>query len=423
MMKVASKYAPNKIASAKKHIFSRLLDYFLTFVCTMTLFALLFPLSTYTPLHKDIVNELAAGRKSLYQYIDSSGILHYNEEGTDLLSINDEADMYLENLTKTSAYVHNLGFPVRQDDGTYITREIEIEETFIYDKDNYPLDNISYYYRVFKRATDDLNNYGGKRYEELTPDELDQYQYITIMKLTASNYVTSDNEDYVARGGGVSCFVVLTTENTEQLLRYYKNDRNDTKLYNSIYGCYGKGLQKAIKEVENKSLAYKKIENNINHSSRRFSAYEIVVYILCYTVAYVLLNLFVSLASKEWSTAGMKTMKLALCDNDEMEPQVWKYLLYHLLCYLGFITSCLLSFLLLGSFGVTSLTIVPHISFLMIMLFILPFNVVSLFLPLFTKKSHHDLSTFFTRTVYKDKYEFDVPVGADISDKVEEDGR
>ena len=411
MMKTASKYAPNKIASAKKHIFSRLLDYFLTFVGSLTLFALLFPLSTNIPLHKGIVKDLGLGRKELYQYIDSTGILHYNEDETDLLSINEEADKYLMNLTKTSAYVHNIGFPVRQDDGTYIDEPVELEDTFIYDRDNYPLDNMSYYYRVFKRSYDELNNYNGKRYDELTTDELDEYQYVYVMKL--------NDEAYVSRGGGVSRYVVLNEENTTQLLRFYKNDRNDTKLYNSIYGCYGKGLQKAIKEIENKSLAYKTIENKINDASRRFSAFEIVVYLLCYTLAYVLINLILSLVNKEWTTAGLKTMKLAMTDTDEMEPQVWQYLIYHLLCFLAFVSSSLLSFLLVGSFGITSLNIVPHISYLMVMLFILPFNLVSLFMPLFNKKYHHDLSTFLTRIVYKDKYEFDVPVGADISDKVE----
>ena len=420
MMKTASRYAPNSIASSKKHIFARLLDYFLTFMVSLTLFAIALPISVNTRAVQNIVNDLSAARTELYQFIDSTTILHYNSEGTDLLSINDEATHYLKNLALTSAYVHDMGFPERQEDGTYLPRVVEKEETFVYDNANYPLDNISYYYRIFKSSRSELDDYNGKTYSELTPAEIDEYEYSYIMALTLTNYVEADDADLLARGEGVSRYVVLTVENTEQLLKYYKNDRNDTKLYNSIYGCYAKGLQKAIKEIEKYSLEYKTIEKEITKASRRFSVYQVVVYILCYTLAYAILNVSVSLASKEWTTCGLKVMKLAFCDTDEMEPPVWKMLLYHLVCYLGFFSSSLLAFLLLGNIGITSLTIFPHISFLMVLLFILPFNVVSIFLPLFNKKYRFDLATFFTRIVIKDKNEFDVPVGMDISDKVED---
>lgn len=421
--RIASKYAANSIASAKKHIFARLIDYFLTFICSLALFAVILPVSMNFPVYEKIGKELSSSRKAFYQYVDSTGILHYNEEHTDLLSVNDEADLYLENLAKTSAYVHKLGFPVKQSDGTYLNREVEIEETFIYDKDNYPLDNISYYYRIFKKNYDELNNYNGKKYEELTYDELEEYQYSYIMKLNASNYVDSSDPDYSSRGEGVSTYVVLTLENTEQILRFYKNDHNDTKLYNSIYGCYGKGLQKAISEIENKSIAYKAILNRINAASNLFSTFQLVVYFICYTIIYFLLTLIVSLTSKEWNTVGLKVMRLAMCEKGENEPPTWKYIVYHVLCYLGYFTSSLLAFVMLGNLGITALKVIGPITFLMMMAFILPFNLVSLFMPLFNKNYHYDLVTFFLRIVFKDKNEFDVPVGMDISDKVEDGTR
>ena len=426
MMKTASRYAPNSIASAKKHIYSRLIDYFLTFIITVTLFAIMMPISMNTSIYQNVSKEYASQRRGFYEFINETGILRLNAAGTDLLSVGEEAESYVQRVAKTSAYVHNVTFPKLNDDGTYSEVAVDIKETFIYERETYRLDNISHYFQKYKHTQNELNDYlidgVHKKYEELTPSQKDDYQYKNIMEVTTSNFVSSDNPDYIARGGDVSTYVVLSEQMTEKIKLYYKNDRNDTSLHQSIFNSFIKGTQKAINDVEVNSHIYKNIESKINIISQKYSRIQIVVYMLCYVVSYLLLNILVALFSKEWITVGQKVMGLALCEVDEMEPPIWKYLVFHGLSFFGFSSSALLSFVLLGNIGVTSLKVFPHISFLAIMIFILTLNTFSLFMPLFNKKNY-DLSTFFVKIVHKDKHEFDVPVGMDISDKVEEDGK
>lgn len=423
-MKTASRYAPNSIASAKKHIYSRLIDYFLTFISTIALFAIMMPISMNTSIYKEVTAEYASQRKGFYEYINETGILRLNASGTDLLSIATEAESYVERVAKTSAYVHNVTFPKKNDDGTYSEVIVDVKETFIYEQDTYRLDNVSHYYQKYKHTQEELNDYVidnvHKKYEELTPTQRIDYQYKTIMDVTTSNFVSSDNADYIARGEGIATYVVLTEQMTEKIKLYYKNDRNDTSLHESIFNSFVRGTQKAINDVETNSKVYKNIENNINVITQKYSRFQIVVYAICYVIAYLLLNILVCVFSKEWTTIGQKVMGLAMCEVDEMEPPVWKYLIFHGLSFFGFSSSALLSFILLGNIGVTSLKVFPHISFLAIMIFILTLNLFSLFMPLFNKKNY-DLSTFFVKIVHKDKHEFDVPVGMDISDKVEEE--
>ena len=424
-MKIASRYAPNSIASPKKHIYSRLIDYFLTFICSLTLFAIMMPISMNLSIYKSVSYEYSVARKEFYDFIDTTGILRLNESGNDLLSIATEAESYVERVGKTSAYVHNTTFPKKNDDGTYSEIPVEVKDTFIYEKDEYELDNLSHYYRKYKPSQEELNDYligtDHKKYEELTEAQKDEFQYSYIMGLTKDNYVDSDDSDYLSRGGGISTYLVLNSEMTEKIKLYYKNDRADVSLHMSIFNAFVRGEQKAINEVETTSLVYKTIESKINAISQKYSAFQVVIYMFCYLIAYVLLNLLVSIFSKEWTTVGQKVMSLAMCEIGETEPPIWKYLIYHLISLFLFASSTILSFLLLGNLGVTSLKVFPHISLLAILFFILTLNLFSLFMPLFNKKNH-DLSTFFVKIIFKDKHEFDVPVGMDISDKVEEDG-
>ena len=419
--KTVSKYATNSVASKKKHIFARLFDYFSTMVVSTIIFAVALPILSNASFFKSRVSDLNKVTEDFQLFVSSTHLETYNEETKKMSSINEEADKYLLYLAKTSAYVHSKDFPHKKDDGTYEYLPVNKEDTFINDLINYPLDNLSYYFNVYRPNVNELNDYNGKKYSECTQSEVDQYQFVTFMNMKATNYVSSDDPNYLIKGEGVSTFNVLTEDNTEQILHFYKGDKADTKLYNSIYSGYASGLQKCIREIEDKSLDYKKIKDRFDLAYQNLSIMEIVIFLVCYVIAYALLNLVISLVSKEWMTVGLRTMKLAIVDKDEMNPRVWKYLLYHLFSLLAFVTTSVITFMLINMFGITSAKIVGPISYLMIMLFILPFNLVSLFMPFFNKNSH-DLSTFFTGIIIKDTREFDVPVGVDILDK-EKDGR
>lgn len=69
--------------------------------------------------------------------------------------------------------------------------------------------------------------------------------------------------------------------------------------------------------------------------------------------------------------------------------------------------------------GIFTLTIVPGLTLFTLFVPLLILNLISLFMPLFTK-NHHNLSTLLSRLIVKDTKDFDGPV--DIIES-EEDGR
>lgn len=418
--KTVSKYTVNSLAAKSKQIYSRLFDYFLALIASLTLVAIALPISTNFQISKDIYADLEATTKQMVEYIDSTGLQKYNQDKTGLLTINEEADSYLRNLAKTSAYVHDIKFPYLKDDGTYEFKEVKREETFIADGYDFKMDNISYYYQIFKPSVKELDDYNGKKYEEMTYEEVEKYQYLTVMKLKETDYVTIDDADYLNKGEGISRFVVLTLANTKQIIKFYQNDKNNVTLYNSIYQSYAQGIMAGIDEVEAKSPTYLALQNTFDFHYQRISRLYIVLFFIVYLIAYLALTVPICLVSKEWTTIGQKTMKLGMCEVGETNPSVLKMILYHLINFILFSTGCLLIFYLLGMIGVTSLVVIPHITFLAIMIFILVLNVASLFMPLMNKNGYN-LSTLFLKLILKDKQEFDVPIGLDITDEVKEE--
>ena len=419
--KIVSQYAPNAVSGKKKHIYSRLLDYFLTLVASYIVFAIALPIASTTKLVGNMTNNISIVNKELNIFVETTHLERYNEDQSALEDVNTGAAKYVEIVAKTGAYVHDLAFPYKVD-GEFIYKAVTIEETFINDASNYPLDNPSYYFRIYKATHDELNDYGdGKKYQDLTLDEIETYLYTTMMAINKSYFVESSDPDYIARGSAISKYNVLTIEATNALIKYYADDRNDLTVYNSVFNSYGKGIVTGIREVEAKSNEYKVIENRFNAFYQDFARFNIALFFISYFIAYILLNLIICLVKKEWVSIGQSVMGLGLTDKDEMEPVTWKMILYHLINLILFSTGSLLVFYLLGIFGATSLYVLPHISLLAILLFILTFNLVDLFMPIFSKK-RNSILTFVLGLKLKDKKEFDVPVGADILDK-KEDGK
>ena len=154
---VVSQYKNNSVASKKKHIYSRLLDYFGLFVFTYIIFNIFYAIGIKTPVVVSLADKLNACNYQLTQYIDNSHLQRVDENG-DLISLNDGAHQYIESLCKTSAYVHNKTFP-KKVDGAFVEEDVNPNETFIYEKDNYALDSLSYYFINFKANEPSLNNY------------------------------------------------------------------------------------------------------------------------------------------------------------------------------------------------------------------------------------------------------------------------
>ena len=408
--RIASKYKNNVIASGKRHVYSRLLDYFSMFVVSYLVFTIFYAIGSRLPVMDKISRNLVKQNLVIAEYIDSTHLQKLNEGHTELLTIDDGAKQYVLNVCKTSAYVHELQFPVKQDDGTYIETDVTIEETFANEVESYALDDMSYYFKSFKKNDESLNNYviDGVDYK----DDIDTFMYQKIMKLDDAKYVASDDSDLLARGNGISHFTVLTEEETTSLLNYYREDKSGSTTYNRVFNTFIKGAQYGIKDVEKHSATYKRLIANYNVIYQQLTFGIFVIYMLSYTFAFLLMMGVMRLIAKEWITLGQKVLGLSLSDTHELEPAWWQIVLYNVVNYILFFSSSSIAFYFMGIIGVFSLSIVGKFTILALLIAILTLNIISLFMPLFNKR-HFDLNTLMTRLLVKDTKEFEGPVGMD----------
>lgn len=414
--RLASKYKNNVIATGKRHVYSRLLDYFSMFVVTYLVFTIFYAIGSRLPVMDNVSKELVNQNLVIAEYIDSTHLQKLNDNKSKLLSIDDGAKQYVLDVCKTSAYVHELQFPVKQDDGTYIETDVTVEETFANEVESYALDDMSFYYKSFKKNETSLNNYvvDGVDYK----DDIDTYMYQKIMKVDETKYVASDDVDLIARGNGISHFTVLNVEETTSLLNYYREDKSGATAFNRVFNTFIKGAQYGIKDVEKHSVPYKSLIANYNKIYQKLTLGIFVIYCLSYTFAFLLMAGVMRLIAKEWITLGQKVLGLSMCDTHEFEPTWWQLVLYNLVNYILFFSSSSIAFYFMGIIGVFSLSIIGKFTILALLIGILTLNVISLFMPLFNKR-RFDLNTLMTRLLVKDTKEFEGPVGTDdIPDQV-----
>lgn len=426
-MENVSRYKNNSVASKKKHIYSRLLDYFSTFVVSYLLFTIVYAVGVRLPPYSKASTKYNEIALNAARYIGETHLESFDEETKTLSTISEDATQYLISLTKTSAYVHDLTYPVKQSDGTYVETVVTKEETFVYNALEYPKDNLSYYFKKFKKIEPSLNDY---TYDEVDyKDDIDTYLYIKIMNINPEYFVSKDDPALLAKGEGVSNFVVLTLENTNKMInRIAKEETIDSaavELYNKLYGGYGNSIQYGIDEVQGKSAVYIEFLNQFNVAYQEVAKHLFIMFLIAYTLAFILLVVVLRIISKEWVTIGQKVMNLSICSTKEMEVGPVQLTFYHLINYLLFSTSSLIGFFLMGMFGVFSLQVFPHINLLAIMLFLLTFELISLFFPFFNRNGH-DLASVATRILVKDKGEYDAPIEEVVDvefETREEDGK
>lgn len=417
MNKEVSKYKNNVIASKKKHIYSRLMDYFSLFVVTYLLFTIFYSIGARLPVVNSISTELKNKSGEVAEYIDSTHLQRLNEDHSSLLSIDEGAKQYVLNVCKTSAYIHDLTFQIKNSEGIYEEKTINENETFAYNASEYNLDTLSYYFKKFKKEDSSLNTY---IYQEVDyKDDIDTYLYLKIMNLDETKYVSSSDSNLLAKGNGISRFTVLNLEETNNLLRYYKEDRIDTSTYDRVFLSFISACKYGIKEVENKSSTYLNLLSSYQNTYQSLTLAIFIIYLVSYVVSYLLLLFIMRLVSKEWITLGQKVMGLAMSDYEEMEPGSLNLVIYNVINFILFISSLSIAFYFTGMLGIFTLTIVPGLTLFTLFVPLLILNLISLFMPLFTK-NHHNLSTLLSRLIVKDTKDFDGPV--DIIES-EEDGR
>ena len=406
MEKVVSKYKNNSIASAKKHVFSRLFDYFLTFILSYFIFILSYSLVCRIPAIEANFKDLQNISLESAEYVDYTHLQRLNDDKTALSNINEDGVNYITNLVKTSVYYHDLEYAYHNEDGTYTSKKVTIEETFFYNSDQYTLDNIAYFYKKIKTSEPGLEYESGVY--------INKYLYVDVMELNSTYFINADEANYQPYKDTLSTYVILNEESTITILpRVAKGETinsNATNMYNHLLGGYLKAINNGVEDVEKNSLKYKDISERFSKSYQRVIGTIAGIYFAAYFVSYIVLIFLGRLISKEWITIGQKVMRLVMNDKNEMEISLWRMVVYHFTSLILFITSAPIAFTLFGMLGILSFEVIPHITLLAILLFVLTFNLVSLFLSIFNKKYHHDISTFVSGIYVKDINEFDVPV-------------
>ena len=411
-----SKYINNSPCGRKKHIYSRLLDYFSLFIVSYIFFTIFYSAGIQTPVIKNLNRDYKAASRKVMDYIDSSRLLSYNEKKNDFIDTSETAKAYLLNLTKTSAYIHQMQIPEYLEDKTYIMVDVKYEDTFMNDSTNYPLDNLSYYFNIFKKTDSKLNNYVIKGVDY--KDDIETYQYNKAMIISDQSYhVESSNEDYIARGEGISTYLVLTNENTEKMInRVIKGEKIDdesNKLYNKLYNAYCRGVDFGTNDIENHSKTYLQLNAKFKSIYQSITMANAVIYFISYAIAFVVLNGMTCLISKDWVTIGQKVMGLGLSDVNEHNLSWWRILVYELVNFVLFFSSSIVAFYFMGMFGVLSYQILPGFTLLAVLSFLLVLNVFSFGMVMFSNK-HNDLSTLAGGILIKDKNEFETSPEDDL---------
>ena len=414
--KVASKYRVNALAGKKKHIYSRLLDYFTTFVVSFLMFTIVYAIAARVPAFTKYASAYTNHGNDITEFVVTSHLQNRQEDASALADIGVDANQYVTRLMKNTAYVLNEKIPVPGSEDIYVP----VEQSFVYERTSYALDNMSYYYMNFKKTREalvegsNLNNYVFDSVDY--KDDIETYQYLKIMQVNAEIYVSSVS----SRGGGVSRFTVLNLETFNKLKsRVFLNDTSSQEannLYGSIYQNYIKGAEFGIKDIESNSVIYKGLLSAFNSAYQDLSRAIMVVYFISYALGFVILTVVVRLVSKEWITIGMKVMGVGMTGHDDNEPAIWQNVIYHLVNFVLFASTSIISLFFIGIFGVTSLQLFPGFTLLALLIVLLIFNVLSLGLSFFAKKPL-DFSTFLSFIYLKDKNDYDVPVGMEnISD-------
>lgn len=402
-----SKYKNNCIASKKKCIYARLLDYFSLFVSSYIVYTIFYAVGSGLPVVKNISDRLLDENQCMASYLDSTHLQRLNADKTSLMTIDSSAYFYTLEIAKTSAYVHDKPFPIVNPDKTIDYVPVNVEETFVFEREKYELDNLSYYFKYIKYNDPSLSFYfyDGVNYKE----DIDTYMYIKAMEINPYIFVSADNENLIARGNGVSHYTVLTPEYTDLLLNFYMGDKTSTTVFDTVFLGYIKAAQFGIADVEANSSTYKSLLADYNTVYQELTIAMFVIYLLSYLLAFILQFGIVALICRRFVTLGQRVLSLGMCDQNEFEPHPVRKIAYYLLDFVLFFSSSAIAFYFMGLAGVFSMVIFPGFTFLGILIAIFILNIVSLFMPLFNKR-HQNLSTFITRILTKDTKEFEGPV-------------
>jgi len=409
---LVSPYKNNLIAKRSKILFSTLIDYFLVFILSFIFYVgVCSPIYSVTGVYKENVAGFNQGKEELYKIVGETRIQLYDEESKKLEDINDVFDRYLLSLVKTSYYLDNLQFP-SYDGQHYVDVDIDINDT-LFNLDN---DNMTYYYLVFKTKEESLNNYviDNEDYK----DKKITYLYSKILGYSNyESYFTNDDSylekqaviDYKNKYNLEFTKYSILNEETRDLLKqklvYSDTSSKVIEIYNNFYNCYVNGANIGVNQVETYYTKYIETSNAFFKYYYNYLIGTIVCFIISYTLAFLVFNVFIYLLNKKKETIGNRVMKLGTSTIQEFDLS-WKNKILSILSKLILYFSCMfLTVTFTNNFAAIVISSYGF-SLLGFLLFSLLLDILSIIL-MFCKSNHQLLSSFVSFTLIKSTEEFE----------------
>lgn len=370
-----SLYATAVVAKPGKKALAYFLDYCLTLVFSILLFALFDLIFLAVPSYTNLKDETSKAQTNLYQIIYDSHLSSY-DDGNVFMS----EDKIVEN------YVYGIVLSSSSDETLSKMNQYKDKE-----KMNKETDRIFYYY----------NNY---RVENKNLFEGDSYigdKYL--------NKVFPKSKSYYEIKDGYPILNISSVTLLNDYILYSKNE-NGKIIYDSIKTDYRNAYKDCMNDIQT-SKSYKETLTKFNSGKNTIlmtrGSFLIIGYILATAISYILFPLIF----KDGKTIGFKVFGLAFTTIDDELVKISSILIKSLLMLImGFSANSLSCFILFGTQGMYLLTfnIWGFINILYVSIFSLLLVIVSFFLMIFRKNNHQTLSETICMIVAKNTKEFKV---------------
>ncbi len=368
-------YATAVVAKPGKKVLAYFLDYCLTLVFSILLFALFDLISLAVPSYTNLKDETSKAQTNLYQIIYGSHLSSY-DDGNVFMS----EDKIVEN------YVYGIVLSSSSDESLSKMNQYKDKE-----KMNKETDRIFYYYNNYRVENKDLfegDSYIGDEYlSKVFPKSKSYFEIKDGYPILNINSVTLLN-DYIL----------------------YSKNENGKIIYDNIKNDYRNAYKDCMSDIQT-SKSYKETLTKFNSGKNTIlmtrGSFLIIGYILATAISYILFPLIF----KDGKTIGFKVFGLAFTTIDDELLKISSILIKSLLMLImGFSANSLSCFILFGTQGMYLLTlnIWGFINILYVSIFSLLLVIVSFFLMIFRKNNHQTLSETICMIVAKNTKEFKV---------------
>lgn len=368
-------YATAVVAKPGKKALANFLDYCLTLVFSILLFALFDLISLAVPSYANLKDETSKAQTNLYQIIYDSHLSSY-DDGNVFMSEDKIVENYVYGIVLSSS-----------SDGT-LSKMNQYKDKEKMDKET---DRIFYYYNNYRVENKNLfegNSYIGDEYlSKVFPKSKSYFKIKDGYPMLNINSVTLLN-DYIL----------------------YSKNENGKIIYDSIKTDYRNAYKDCMNDIQT-SKSYKETLTKFNSGKNTIlmtrGSFLIVGYILATAISYILFPLIF----KDGKTIGFKVFGLAFTTIDDELVKISSILIKSLLMLImGFSANSLSCFILFGTQGMYLLTlnIWGFINILYVSIFSLLLVIVSFSLMIFRKNNHQTLSETICMIVAKNTKEFKV---------------